>query len=70
MLNWSDDPVRDWDRYCDWQEKQMEKYPICASCEERILDDYCYLDDDGYYYCEKCFEDMHRVETPVYDEEY
>lgn len=70
MLQWSDDPVRDWDRYCEQQERDMERCPVCASCGDRILDEYCYKGDDGDYYCKDCFEDMYRVETPVYDEEY
>ena len=48
----------------------MERCPVCASCGERIFDEYCYKGDDGDYYCKDCFEDMYRVETPVYDEEY
>lgn len=63
----SDDPVRDWDRYCEYQEREMSRYPRCAKCGERILDEYCY-EEDGEYFCDDCFDKLHRVETPVFDE--
>ena len=66
MLQWSDDPVRDWDRYCEQQEQDAERCPKCAMCGEPIFDEYCYK-DDGEYYCKDCFEDMYRVENPFYE---
>ena len=52
---------------CEAQEREMARYPICAKCGERILDEFCY-EEDGEYFCDDCFDKLHRVETPVFDE--
>ena len=38
MLNWSDDPVLDAERYIMAQEIREARLPICDCCERRIRD--------------------------------
>lgn len=37
-MMWTDDPIRDWDRYCEEQDAILETYPKCDHCGERITD--------------------------------
>ena len=55
MNFYSDDPARDYDRYCAEQEKRLADYPKCCECGEPIQGDK-YYDFDGYFYCEDCIE--------------
>lgn len=67
QMMWTDDPIRDYDRYCAEQEKQLDRLPVCSECDCPITDDFCYY-INGEYICEQCMSDNYRVETPV--EEY
>lgn len=53
---YTDDPARDWDAYCEEQERKAKKLPICSQCGERIYDDYVYV-IDGELYCEDCIDE-------------
>ena len=64
------DPAKEWDKYCEEQEKEAEKRPLCCLCGERILDEECYEVIDGEYICEACMESRCRVVTPIIDDEY
>lgn len=57
---YTDDPARDWDAYCDEQERQEERLPKCSQCGEPIYD-YVY-DIDGELWCEDC---IHESKQPV-----
>ena len=50
---YSNDPAADYERYVSAQEKELEKYPICDYCGERITDDYFYEIDEQVY-CKEC----------------
>ena len=50
---WTDDPSRDWDRYCIEQDKEIAKLPKCEICGEHITDDHLYHINDEFY-CEDC----------------
>lgn len=63
-MTYTDDPIKDYDRYSSEQEKSLENLPICSECEERIQDEMCY-EINGEYLCENCI-DMHRICTPGY----
>ena len=57
-MSWTDDPARDYDRWCDEQDKKLERRPRCCLCEEHIQDDSAvYIDGD--WYCDRCL-DEHR----------
>lgn len=51
----TDDPLRDFDRYCIEQEKLRQLLPECADCGEKIEDDTCYLINDEPI-CKSCIE--------------
>ena len=63
---WTDDPIRDWDRHCEQQERELAKRQICNECGHPITDDYCY-NINGEYICESCMNSYYMVETPVED---
>lgn len=58
-MPWTDNPVADFHRYCDEQERQMAKLPRCCECEHPITDEYCF-EINGEYLCEQCLHDNHR----------
>lgn len=53
---YTDDPVKDYDRYSEEQDKQLQKLPKCSYCDEHIQDDYL-CDIDGTIYCLECFDE-------------
>lgn len=55
MRFYTDDPLRDYDRYCMEQEKLRMLLPECVDCGEKIEDDTCYLINDDPI-CVKCME--------------
>jgi hypothetical protein len=61
-IYYTGDPVRDYDRYYEDQEKEMEKYPECAVCGKRITDDFLYYIEEDIY-CEECMKDNFRRPT-------
>ena len=61
-MSYTDDPSYDYDNYCRDREEQLQKYPECGICGERIQDDFCYV-IDGVTYCEECLKDEFRVLT-------
>lgn len=56
---YSDDPVRDADRYDAYQEAQRDKLPECTYCTEKIDEDY-YFDINGEPVCGDCLDKHHR----------
>lgn len=70
---WTDDPVRDWDRHCEEEERYLAKRRICDKCKDPIVEDTCY-EHDGKYICEDCWDDYadehFKVPTPVYDDDF
>lgn len=63
QMMWTDDPIRDYDRYCAEQEREMERLPRCSECDEPITDDFCYY-INGEYICEECMKD-YLIDTPA-----
>ena len=55
---WTDDPVRDFERWDAKREAELEKLPKCCECGEAIQSEY-YYEFDGDLYCEDCLKD-HR----------
>lgn len=66
-MNWTDDPVRDHDRYQEEQNKWLEKMPVCSICDEYIQDDYLYEINDEVI-CEECLKDNFRKNVEDYIE--
>ena len=41
-MSWTDDPVRDYDRYAARQERQLRRFPRCNCCDQ-------YIQTDSFY---------------------
>ena len=65
-MPWTDNPVADYHRYCDEQERQMEKLPKCHCCGERVTDE-TYYDIDGEILCEECLNNKYRKWVDDFD---
>ena len=63
-MQYTDNPARDWDAYCEAQEREAERHPRCSKCGERI-NEWVY-DLDGDLFCEDCIDDFrHPVENYI-----
>ena len=58
----TDDPIADFYRHEEEQERWLQKLPVCCKCKERIQDDTCYKVNDDIY-CDKCNDKLFRVWT-------
>ena len=65
---YTDDPVKDHDRYQDEQDKQLQKLPKCSICDYHIQDDYLYEINDELI-CESCIKDNFRKNVEDYMDE-
>ena len=54
---YTDDPVRDFDRHCAEQERQLEKLPVCCDCGEHIQQEDAVV-IDGNWYCDDCLDNL------------
>ena len=59
---YSDNPVADYDRYCNEQQKELDKLPECSECGEKIQSDECYEFNDELI-CPDCLKEYHRKHT-------
>ena len=59
MISFTDDPLRDFNRYEMEQFLYEQSRPICDECGEHIMDEY-YWEFHGLKFCERCVED-HKV---------
>lgn len=68
-MPYTDDPVRDFDRYDMEQARREARLPVCENrkCGKRINDDF-YWEIDGEILCEKCMNLRHRKYTEDYIE--
>lgn len=64
-MMWTDDPVRDWDRHCAEQERELESLPVCERCETPLYEHLYRIDDKVL--CEDCEFDMYAIDIDVYD---
>lgn len=61
-MSWTDNPVRDADRYFAEQEEKLERLPVCFYCGEHIQqEDAVYLEDLGRWVCDGCLDDMRTL---------
>lgn len=54
-MEWTDDPVRDFERYDAEQAEKMRSLPTCSICGEVVYDDYL-TDLYGDIICKNCLE--------------
>lgn len=59
---YSDDPVRDFDRYDAYQAQQEAKLPQCEKCGKPIHDD-VYYEINNEILCESCMQDEYARST-------
>lgn len=64
-MYFTDDPIRDAERYMEMMDMKLESYPICAECGEHIQDEECY-EIDGKLICEQCLKENYRRWTEDY----
>ena len=65
MFFYSNDPMKDLDRYEMAQERELRKLPKCAICNEPIQDEHFYLINDEPI-CPECLDDNYRKDTEDY----
>lgn len=61
-MMWTDDPVKDAERYYNEQEARIKKLPKCSECKCHIQDEYAYYINDEWI-CEGCMEENHKRDT-------
>ena len=54
----TDDPIRDAERFFEKQDKQLEELPRCADCDKPIQTEKAYY-INGDFICEHCIEAYH-----------
>ena len=59
---WTDNPIADFEWYDRQQAKQLERLPVCSSCDEPIQSEHCY-EINGELICPECLETYHRKYT-------
>lgn len=56
----TDNPIRDFEKYDQGKEERLENLPVCDQCGEHIQDDYMYVIGD-YTLCEECLKDFREA---------
>ena len=64
---YTDDPVKDYDRYDAEQTTKFKQYPLCSYCCDPIFDDYLYEINDEVI-CEECLNENFRKNVEDYME--
>lgn len=63
-INPTNDPARDWDRYCDMEDEYRESRPVCDHCGEHILDDFYFVlpfgDNGQTILCGDCLDNDYK----------
>lgn len=62
---YSDDPVRDAERYYEGQDRSLERLPLCDYCGEHIQDEHFYL-INGESYCKECLDNYFKKDIEDY----
>ena len=57
---YSDDPLVDFHRYDEEQQKLLERLPVCNCCGEHIQQEFALL-LDGDWYCDDCLNSLRVV---------
>ena len=64
-MMWTDDPVKDYERYDAQRCAELERLPVCDECGNPIQDEE-YYEFDGTLICEECLIDNHRKRVDDY----
>ena len=60
---WTDDPIADFNRWDEEQNRKLEQFPVCADCENHIQDEEAYY-INGEWICEGCMDSYKREVLP------
>ena len=63
---YSDDPVRDAERYNRHKERQEREYPCCGQCDQRITEGH-YFRIYGHILCLDCVTEEYGEKVENYD---
>jgi formylmethanofuran dehydrogenase subunit E len=63
----TDDPIADFHRWDNDQQKQLDRLPKCAECGEPIQSEECF-EFEGELICPECLKSNHRKWTSDYTE--
>lgn len=61
-MYYSDDPVRDFERYDAYLARREAMLPVCEKCGESIRD-YKYFEIDNEILCSDCVDDLYGRST-------
>lgn len=67
-MAWTDDPVADFHAYDRECQRNLERYPKCDCCQERITEAKFYY-IEGKNLCEGCLDYLFAEETEKYIKE-
>lgn len=62
MYYYSDNPARDYDNYCAYQDRELERLPKCIYCSQPIQDEKHYIINDEHV-CHDCLVLNFEVDT-------
>lgn len=65
---YSNDPIRDAERYLAAQERELEGLPVCCECKDAIQQEKA-IYVEGKWYCSECELDAWAVVRKFYLEE-
>lgn len=57
-MPYSDDPVADFHRHANRQERQLRERPVCCECDHHIQDGFAY-EYNGEPICTECLNSNH-----------
>lgn len=60
---YTDDPIKDAERYDAYQQKRLERLPECADCGEHIQEEEAFYIHDEWI-CENCIDSYRRSVEP------
>lgn len=64
---YSDDPYQDFVRHDAYQQKKLDRLPVCCECEHPIQTEECY-EINGELICPECLVEHHQKRTEDYAE--
>ncbi len=66
-MYYSDEPLKDFDRYDADQQAKLDKLPKCSDCGKSIQDEHFYLINDEAI-CQNCLDSNYRKDIEDYIE--
>lgn len=67
-MSYSNDPISDFHRYDNEQEKKLARLPRCSECDKHIYPDEYLFEINDELICEECLNNNHRKNVEDYIE--